>query len=72
MALLDEAAQFARNVGGSGRPSSLEDLQRLPQPVFRLGEVAGRQGALAEASQRVCLIPGVGDLAGQVQRLPVA
>jgi hypothetical protein len=62
----------AETLGGLGCPDLLEDLQRLPEPVFCLGGVAGGQGASAKARQRVTLIPGSPDLPGQVQRLLVA
>ena len=69
---LGQGAQFAGKVGGFGRPDPLEDLQRLPQLVVCLGGVAGGKSAPAQASQRVGLIPGAADLAGQAQRLPMA
>lgn len=66
------SVQFAGNIGGIGRPDPLEDRQRLPQLVFCLGGVADGKSAPAQASQRVSLILGVADLAGQVQRFLVA
>ena len=63
--------QFRREVGGLGRADPKEGLQRLPQPVFCLGGAAVGQGAPAQASQGVSLIPGAADLAGQVQGLLV-
>jgi hypothetical protein len=63
--------EFGENVGGLGRPDPLEDLQRLPQPVFGLGGAAAGQIAPAQTSQRLSFIPGSADLAGQVQGLLV-
>lgn len=67
-----ERLEFGGNLGGLGRPDPLEELQRLPQHICCLGGVAGGQGAPAQAGQSVGLVPGAADLAGQVQRLPVA
>jgi hypothetical protein len=53
------------------RAESLENPQRLPQPRFRLGGAAGRQGAPAQAGQRLRLVHGTADLAGQIQGLLV-
>ena len=43
----------------------------LPQAGLRGGGLASGQGAAAQVGQRVGLIPGAADLAGQVQGLPV-
>ena len=69
---LDQGAQFPGDAGGLSRPYPPGDLHRLPQPVFRLGGMAGGHGAPAQAGECVGLIPEAADLAGQVQRLLVA
>ena len=66
-----EGVQLGEQVRDLGRSDPLEDLQRLPQEFLRLRGVAGGQGAAAQASQRVRLVPGAGDCAGQVQGLLV-
>jgi hypothetical protein len=58
-------------LGGLGCPDRLEDIQRLPEHLFRPGGVAGGQGAPAQASQCMSLIPGAADLPGQAQGLLV-
>ena len=71
MSRLGEGVEFGGNAGGLGCTDPLEDLPRLPQACLRVGGVAGGQGAAAQAGQRMGLIPGTADLAGQVQGLPV-
>jgi hypothetical protein len=46
---LGEGGQFAGEVVGFGRADPLEDLQCLPQEGFCLGDLAGGQGAAAQA-----------------------
>src|SRR5580658_2412828 len=65
LVLSGKGVQFGRHVGGFGRADPLEDLQRLPQPGFGLGGAAIGQGAPAQAGQRLSLVPGAVDLAGQ-------
>src|ERR1700678_749782 len=48
---LGEGGQFAGAVPGLGGADPLEDLQRLPQVLGRLGGAAGGQGTPAQATQ---------------------
>jgi 1-acyl-sn-glycerol-3-phosphate acyltransferase len=67
-----EGVEFGGQVGDLGRADLPEDFQRLPHVRVRFCGVAGRQGAPAQARQRVRLVPGAAHLAGQLQRLLVA
>jgi hypothetical protein len=69
---IGKGVEFGRNVGGPGYADPLEDLQCLPQEDHGLRGIAGGQGAAAQAGQRVSLVPGAGDSAGEFQGLPVA
>ena len=64
--------QFVGYAGSFGRADPLQDRQRLPQPVFGVGGAAGGLGAPAQPGQRVRLLQGDAELAGQVQGLLVA
>lgn len=59
-------------VRGLGRANALEYLQRLASQGLGLGGVARSEGAAAQAAQRVRLVPGAGQVAGQLQRPPMA
>jgi hypothetical protein len=67
-----QRVQLGGYAGGFGCADSLEDRQRLPQPVFGLGGAAGGPAAPAQAGQRVRLVQRTADLAGQVQGLLVS
>ena len=62
---------FGEQVRGLGCADPLEYLHCLPQQDPGLRGVAGGQGAAAQAGQCVCLVPGAGNSAGQVQGLLV-
>jgi hypothetical protein len=65
------ALSSARTSGGLGRADPPEYLQCLPKEGLSLGGVAGGQVAAAQAGQRVRLVPGAGDSAGQFEGPPV-
>ena len=67
-----QRVQFGGHVGGFGRTDPLQDRQRVPQLVFGLGGAGRRPGRTGQAGQRVRLLQGDAELAGQVQGLLVA
>jgi hypothetical protein len=61
-----EGGQFAGDVAGFGGADALEDLQGLLQEGRCLRGVADGQDTAAQAGQRVRLVPGAANPAGQV------
>src|SRR5450755_1620065 len=69
--LRGEGVQLGRDAGRLSRADPPEDLFCLPQARLGISGAAGGQGAAAQAGQRLGLIPGAIDHAGQVPCLPV-
>ena len=66
-----EGVEFGEYGGGFSRADPLEYHVCLPQQGFGSRGVAGGRSAAAQAGQRVGLVPGTADRAGQFQGLLV-